>query len=111
VAFRSRTFGRHILNRRRSISSVTTSDLVGAISFNPVQDLVSARNAIVHRCGRATDQFRRRVKKRRAVSVNAYLMSRPGPTATRATHFERLLMDFTVVSTDIYNRAFARPRK
>jgi hypothetical protein len=79
------------------------------VNTDPVERLISVRNAIVHKGGAPTRQFRSQLKTSK--SAQAYLLERPGPTSSLlASRFEQLLTEVVSVTHALYGRTWQRPR-
>ncbi|GEM_PF-6376798 len=78
------------------------------IDVSPVQELVLVRNAVVHRAGRPTKQFRDKLGTRR--TAHGYLTSRRPKGVLPPTQFERLLVGVITAAHALNTRAFQRPR-
>lgn len=102
------------LGRARALlKSYLGDDLFGKgaqkIDLDPVEELLTVRNAIVHRAGKPTKQFHSKLKTRK--TAHGYLMSRPGMKGSLpATQLERLLGDVATAAHNLHRRAFQRPR-
>jgi hypothetical protein len=88
----------------------SAGDLKGPdlFDFTSIRQLLVTRHAIVHRGGRATDEFRRVCDA--SMEPHGYLMAPPHGTSIPSTHFERLVGEVSATCVDLYKRAFDDPR-
>jgi hypothetical protein len=98
---------------RKLLTMYLGRDLFGQgahkIDLDPVEELLLVRHAVVHRAGKPTKQFHKKLETRK--TAHGYLVSRVGPAGSLpATQFERLLGGVTTAAYDLHKRAFQRPR-
>lgn len=83
-------------------------DVIGAVDLAHVKAAISVRNAIVHRGGAPTREFREILRTK--MTAYSFLMSRPAGTTVPASRFEALLLGVTSTVLALYERTWQRPR-